>query len=862
MSGFQFKGRDIQADQVEDTISKIIGVSGGAITAGNLVICNGKVGQKLRFVRASSDTSTLSRGSLWVATDTVSASGMEFTAARFYELALDTSLGTVGNPVYLAPAGTTNVALSAGTFNVEVGKITVAATVANGGKVLIEPRAGGASISTSTTGLTFTVNTDADSLTDEDPALILLGGDGTAAPNDDLVRSQFRQDSPLEIVQVFTARSRNGGAYANVTPVFAIGARGETTATLDAYLEFNAATNAGLAVTSQLRFMGQENRYDLMTAANFAGIMFDGTNVVTAVFDYSALATGEADYILGGNLASAVAWRVGGTDIMSIDTTTGSVALDIDALVTVNYSSLVAASGIDVAIQPNDVAGTALYSGVYIHNLHGTNRAAGSIVNGVYVLVDSEAADDAAAIYRAYCAETDGTDGVHQFLHMGSGFDAFADVSSALTGEADFILGANLASAMAWRVSTVDVMSIDTTTNVLALDLDATLDIDYALGAAGDLANLLLDYSIATGGAAGLRVGARQLAGGGGLDRTADQLNAIYAFTAGRAGDTATVVYSDYVAGAPTVVSGGVHAAFRVEGNHDLLMYLVEPASGANRIGLAVGSAEAYGYGEFNPLSAGYIPYFMVDTVLGESAYHQDVALRATAQPKGFNALPPRYELRHVAGSDGLIQLNAAAAYTVDKFFEILGMNASSDDVTFSPEGGLICETDGADGDEVIILPHLTANLSPWTSTTWGTDKEVIWECDITSGSNITNCIIWAGLKLTNTEVPGTDNDEVFFRYEDDVNGGEWQVIEDNGGAAYVATDTGYAAAINTRYHLKIIISAARVASCYINDQLVRTTAALAAAADLIPYIGVAADGAAAVKRVIYHGQAISRDIG
>lgn len=239
------------------------------------------------------------------------------------------------------------------------------------------------------------------------------------------------------------------------------------------------------------------------------------------------------------------------------------------------------------------------------------------------------------------------------------------------------------------------------------------------------------------------------------------------------------------------------------------------------------------------------------------------VDLGSTARLQGFNALSPRYELNWVAGSDGLVQLNASSAFSADKFFEILGTNASNDDVTYSAEGGLVMETDGADADSVILLPHLVAGLSPWTATTWGTDKQTMWECDITTGASIVDNITYAGLKLTNTDVVVTDADQVFFRYEEGVAAGNFQFIDSIGGAD-TATDTGVVVAPSTRYHLKIVIASDRTAKAYVNGTLVHTTAALTNATDLIPYIGVVcqAGGASGAKSVIVHGQSISRTIG
>jgi len=456
MSGFMLKGRDIDADQVEDTISKMVAVSGGAITKGDLVIMNGKSGQKHQVVRASSDTSALSRGSLWVALQASPDSGYDLQIGRFCEVSFNTSAATVGDPVYLAPAGSQNYALTPGTFNVEVGKVTAAATVANGGKILIEPRAGGASISTSTTGLTFTINSDALAAANEDPGLILMGGDGGA----ELMISRFVQDSSADVLSYSLQLS--GGAYR--TPNIAIGRPGETTADLDAYLTFNAATTASAAVQSQLRFLGQENRFDLMTAATFAGIRFDGTNAMTAVFDYSQLATGEADYILGANLASAVAWRVGATDVMSIDTTTSIPVLDLDATLDIDHTEVLGARVLaDLLLNYNFATGDSV--GLHVQNTQFTTARTGDGAYGVRVTMTSLAGDLNNVEYNNVdLLVTDGGGAVnHNALNFGAGFDSIMDLTACLTGEADIVVGAGLAEALTFSDAGGTFLTIDTT---------------------------------------------------------------------------------------------------------------------------------------------------------------------------------------------------------------------------------------------------------------------------------------------------------------------------------------------------------------------------------------------------------------
>ena len=233
----------------------------------------------------------------------------------------------------------------------------------------------------------------------------------------------------------------------------------------------------------------------------------------------------------------------------------------------------------------------------------------------------------------------------------------------------------------------------------------------------------------------------------------------------------------------------------------------------------------------------------------------------------GWNASPTRFELEWTAGQRGKPGLNAdinsateATREIADPDFEILGTNADSTCTTFYAEGGVSLTTKTTSGDQVILLPHLDADQSAWTQVTWGTDKETVWECDISTGSAITTAIVWAGLKLTNTPTAATDNDQVFLRYEAGVSSGAWVLWYSIGG-----TDTSIVlpltVAVSTRYHIKIAIGSDRTAKVYVNGVLYGTTTALTDATDLIPYIGVQTATAGA-RTVVVHHEAISRIIG
>lgn len=233
-----------------------------------------------------------------------------------------------------------------------------------------------------------------------------------------------------------------------------------------------------------------------------------------------------------------------------------------------------------------------------------------------------------------------------------------------------------------------------------------------------------------------------------------------------------------------------------------------------------------------------------------------------------IDAMSDRYCLKWQAGQRGLPGINGdiqnaaeATRMIVDPDFEILGTNATSDDVTYHADGGILFTTDGADGDGVILLPHLDAGQSPWTGTAWSTDQEVHWECWIKTGASIGNCIIWAGLKETNTDVIATDDDSAFFRYENGVASGKWQINVSTGGSDDTETSGTAAVAINTAYHLRMTINSARQVSSYINGELAcSTSGAMTDTFDtLIPYIGVEADGATEAKTLIVRQQMISR---
>lgn len=238
---------------------------------------------------------------------------------------------------------------------------------------------------------------------------------------------------------------------------------------------------------------------------------------------------------------------------------------------------------------------------------------------------------------------------------------------------------------------------------------------------------------------------------------------------------------------------------------------------------------------------------------------------------RGLNMAPDRFEL--VERFQKAPKLNAdilsateATNEVCNRDFEVLGTNMTSALSVHYVEGGILITTAGAANDQAIVLPHLDAGESAWAQTTWGTDQQVRWEAVIQTTASVTAEKIWAGLKLTNTNVVATDNDQAYFLYDTAAGASPtlWHFVYSIGGTD---TDTAVssalvpAVAVNTTYHLLINIDSSRIATFYINGLLVGTSTALTNATDLIPYIGVM-DTAGAAKSLRIFKTAISRKAG
>ena len=242
-----------------------------------------------------------------------------------------------------------------------------------------------------------------------------------------------------------------------------------------------------------------------------------------------------------------------------------------------------------------------------------------------------------------------------------------------------------------------------------------------------------------------------------------------------------------------------------------------------------------------------------------------------------------------------------AVTQAANKNFETLGTNMTTALTTFpGTQAGILMTTAGSDADQSILLPHLDTNQSAWSKVLWGTENQVEWECSINLAAT-DNQKVWAGLKLTNDQLPETDADQAYFYYASDATNGQdlstftpWYFIQSVNGTDYL-TNLGITVAASTNYHFRISIDSDRKPSIFINGvqysatttaattfdgstEITGTTQATIAESysatnantqkgpamkndvDLIPYIGIE-NGAAAAEALNVHYTAISRHV-
>lgn len=208
-----------------------------------------------------------------------------------------------------------------------------------------------------------------------------------------------------------------------------------------------------------------------------------------------------------------------------------------------------------------------------------------------------------------------------------------------------------------------------------------------------------------------------------------------------------------------------------------------------------------------------------------------------------YNALvlhEPLADLPHIVANQSASQNTAV---------NVVGTNSADAGATFDTTGGVTLTTTTASGDQSIIQANTN---SAWGNVSLIADNGLIFETQIVTGASIASETVWAGLKLTNTSVTATDNDQAFFRYQNGVNSGKFQVIDSTGGTDN-ANDSGVTVAASTAYLLQIRIDSARKPHYFINGKRVFIGNALTAATALKPFVGVQTGTTAAKNITVRH---------
>lgn len=383
------------------------------------------------------------------------------------------------------------------------------------------------------------------------------------------------------------------------------------------YLRASGAWSAIEGVGGGLQLLDSEC-LDVGTGDD-ATFCHDGTTGVDfSVFDNDA---GAFRVLQGANLYIVVQ-TTNGAELVQIGQT-----LDLNAILDQDVTLTAAGDGQNVRVLAQSATGNT--EGVEVAVVQDTNARTAGTVRGVLIGATSLAGDLNSVEYRN--VELMVTDGggavVHEGIHIAAGFDAILDVADMGTGQADIVVADNLASALEVREAANSYMLYVTTDGAervrvdRGLDLNALLDHDLTLTAAGDGYNLALLAQGATGDVEGLDVSVSQDTAA----RTADTVRGVRVATTSLAGDLNSVEYRNLDL---AVTDGGgavVHEAIHVGVGFDAAIDAADAATGQADVVIGDNLASAW---QFREAATAYLT--LTTTNAGEEI-QCDVAVDATA---------------------------------------------------------------------------------------------------------------------------------------------------------------------------------------------------------------------------------------
>lgn len=158
------------------------------------------------------------------------------------------------------------------------------------------------------------------------------------------------------------------------------------------------------------------------------------------------------------------------------------------------------------------------------------------------------------------------------------------------------------------------------------------------------------------------------------------------------------------------------------------------------------------------------------------------------------------------------------AAMKANRNFSWLASNSGT--IAFATGGGITLTTDTSDTDYSLVQPQLSTTQTAFSVAQFLSQNSPWFSTWIKTGASIAKTRYAIGFKLTNTDVPATDNDQCYVRYTDslgtgDVSAANWQLVTSRSNVD-VFFDTGIPVAASSIYRLEIVIDSAMVPHLFI----------------------------------------------
>ena len=192
--------------------------------------------------------------------------------------------------------------------------------------------------------------------------------------------------------------------------------------------------------------------------------------------------------------------------------------------------------------------------------------------------------------------------------------------------------------------------------------------------------------------------------------------------------------------------------------------------------------------------------------------------------------------------------LPASLALGSNLNFCLVGTNAADANSLPYVGGGAALATAGADNDQIIAVPHTTANQTVWKTITINPSEAPVVEFAFVTAGSIASLRIEMGVRATPTAfTDAADNDKFCLVFDTAAANATWQLLTSTN-ATPTNTNTTVAVGANTVYYVRMSVDPVTfIVTCSIWNGLSNsapttvTSPALANVAQGLAYIGVKA---------------------